>query len=820
MERLERRLVLAAVNGRPFIELGPSDNVALDQPRVQVEFINAGNAPIGPDIFNSWLLDTGANTILAFKTAIDDMNANPPGYETEGTFAEIGVGGVQSFDISKAYRMDFAGTSGERKSLPGTRIISDPTRDVSQFGPFGIVGMPAMTERVTTLDFSVWLTPDNFLMKTEFPDTVPAGTGSRYTVSVDNRVFFEPDGQVTSGVHPPAWADIPFFDVDVLNGDKRSGGNFLFDTGAQVSIISSRIAFELGLDSNGDGNLDDLDAAFARYETVGGVGGTKDAPVFIIDETHVPTDQGVDLVWTSLLWLVLDIYPTIDGVFGFDNMTSGWIESFFGGTGEAGYVLQSHLDFRGWETTGAGKIHFDINPDLDAVQDPNGPGAIVIQSGGVTTVSEAGYRDDYTIALNRAPTADVVVSLVPQTGKLRAHPAGDPTATSIRFTPADWNVPRTVVVTAIDDTVEQSLHRASIRHVSASADPGYDGVGMPRVIVNIVDDDFAAALIMPTDGETRVTEGGPSDTYQLVLTTPPTTTVDIVLEHGAGQVTALATNGETFLRFTPSNWNVPQTVVVTAVNDTLVEGPHRAYVTHRIVTSDEEYVQAYILQETVFIVDNDVATPLPTLTVTSAAVSAAEGTSVTNSGTWGHQQAGTAVTLAASAGTITKNADGTWSWSLAVADQAPATTVTITATDGAGRSATATFTYASTNAAPGLSVASAAVSGAVLSTVANSGTWSDVAADTVTLSASLGAVTKNGDGTWSWSLTPSSKLTDQPVTITASDEDGGTSTVTFTVTAKVAVTGEQIFYKGSSFAGSGVDAALDPVKVVARPGAA
>ena len=52
-------------------------------------------------------------------------------------------------------------------------------------------------------------------------------------------------------------------------------------------------------------------------------------PVFLIDQVHIPTDQGPDLVWTDLQWLVLDIIDEIDGVFGFDNITSGWIEGFF-----------------------------------------------------------------------------------------------------------------------------------------------------------------------------------------------------------------------------------------------------------------------------------------------------------------------------------------------------------------------------------------------------------------------------------------------------------------------------------------------------------
>jgi len=142
---LERRYALDGTGPRPFIDLGASDNVALDQPRVTVELGDATGRSIGPDIFNSWLLDTGANTILAFKTAIDDMNESPPPYQVEGLFEELGVGGSQAFDISIPYQLDFAGTSGARQTLVDARIISDATRDVSMFGPFGIVGMPAMT---------------------------------------------------------------------------------------------------------------------------------------------------------------------------------------------------------------------------------------------------------------------------------------------------------------------------------------------------------------------------------------------------------------------------------------------------------------------------------------------------------------------------------------------------------------------------------------------------------------------------------------------------------------------------------------------------
>ncbi|MBU6275748.1 MAG: Ig-like domain-containing protein [Planctomycetes bacterium] len=209
----------------------------------------------------------------------------------------------------------------------------------------------------------------------------------------------------------------------------------------------------------------------------------------------------------------------------------------------------------------------------------------------------------------------------------------------------------------------------------------------------------------------------------------------------------------------------------------------------------------------------------PLLAVANATVAGSIGGTITNSGTWSDAD-GDTVTLSASSGTVTNNGDGTWSWSLPSAAETTGTTVTISATDGRRGVASVSFNYTATNAAPALGVGASSVTGDVLQTLVNTGTWSDAAADTVTLSASLGTVTKNGDGTWSWSLTPSTKLTAETVTITGIDQLGASSSVTFTVTAKVAVPNQQIYHKGSSFAGTSVDAALDPGKVLARPGAA
>ncbi|MEQ1826241.1 MAG: S8 family serine peptidase [Pirellula sp.] len=208
----------------------------------------------------------------------------------------------------------------------------------------------------------------------------------------------------------------------------------------------------------------------------------------------------------------------------------------------------------------------------------------------------------------------------------------------------------------------------------------------------------------------------------------------------------------------------------------------------------------------------------PFLAASNSNVVGIEGVPVNNSGTWSDADTpASGVSLIASAGTVVKASDGTWTWSVTHGEQQTSTQVTITAADGTGSTALATFTYVVNNAAPTVTRSSAAVSGNVLTVLSNTGSYSDVAADTVTLSASMGNLVNNGNGTWSWTMIPSSRLTNQLVTITASDEDGGMSTTSFTVDAWVAVANRQVLYRGSAFESiGGIDAALETTKSLLR----
>ena len=117
------------------------------------------------------------------------------------------------------------------------------------------------------------------------------------------------------------------------------------------------------------------------------------------------------------------------------------------------------------------------------------------------------------------------------------------------------------------------------------------------------------------------------------------------------------------------------------------------------------------------------------------------------------------------------------------------------------------------NDAPVLTRVFQSVSGDILTALANNGTWSDVDSVAVNLSASLGTVVKNGDGTWNWSYVPTEAQNNHVITITANDGTILTS-VSFTIT-----TDSKVYYKGSAFAGTSVNAALDTSKALMLSGA-
>ena len=137
------------------------------------------------------------------------------------------------------------------------------------------------------------------------------------------------------------------------------------------------------------------------------------------------------------------------------------------------------------------------------------------------------------------------------------------------------------------------------------------------VPVTNTDNDAAGITVTPTSGLTT-TEAGGTATFTVVLTSQPTADVTIAL---SSSDTTEGTVSPASLTFTTANWNVPQTVTVTGVDDAVDDGDVAySIVTAPATSADASYNGVDPTDVAVTNTDNDTAgitvTPTTGLTTT------------------------------------------------------------------------------------------------------------------------------------------------------------------------------------------------------------
>jgi len=334
----------------PYVLLGPSDGIALDQPRVAVAVVDpATGNNLGPDFSNTFLLDTGANGILVGGNAFNELRSS--GYQTVAQYDDIGIGGTATMDVSKPYELNFAGDNGIPLALSNVRLMSNADADV---GFDGIVGTPAMMGRTTDLDMTVWSGGNFDTLRTSFSNAAPPVAPAQYHVPLSLQDF-PATGQHNPSDPLPTFAPLLTAPVQAVNQNHAFDGRFIVDTGAQISIISTATALALGINPETDA-VDALDLS--------GIAGTVTVPIINVDSLALKTTEGVNLMWTGLQLGVYDIDPSIAGIFGMDFLTSGWLETLFGG--DDGYLDHVYFDFRNY-TNHIGTMVLNVNPALNHV---------------------------------------------------------------------------------------------------------------------------------------------------------------------------------------------------------------------------------------------------------------------------------------------------------------------------------------------------------------------------------------------------------------------------------------------------------------------
>jgi RHS repeat-associated protein len=219
-------------------------------------------------------------------------------------------------------------------------------------------------------------------------------------------------------------------------------------------------------------------------------------------------------------------------------------------------------------------------------------GAFIDTPGGsALSVVEGGVQTGYSLTLNSRPTDPVTIG-INGSSQLTANPL------SVTFTPASWNVPQPVTVSAVDNLIVDGNRIATIVHTTTSADAIYNGVSITNLDVNITDNDVAGLVIAQSGGATIVTEGGASDSYTIALSSQPTASVTVNVNPG-NQLTVNPPS----VTFSSANWNVPQAVASTAPDDHVAQGNRDVSVVHTPVSTDGVYAALLLPGVTVTIHD-------------------------------------------------------------------------------------------------------------------------------------------------------------------------------------------------------------------------
>ncbi len=102
----------------------------------------------------------------------------------------------------------------------------------------------------------------------------------------------------------------------------------------------------------------------------------------------------------------------------------------------------------------------------------------------ILNVTEGGADDSYKVCLNSQPTDNVTVTPTPSpSSQINISP------TIVIFSPTDWEMPKVVTVTAVDDSILEGLHTANITHTSSSNDEFFNDLELAMVTANITDSD-------------------------------------------------------------------------------------------------------------------------------------------------------------------------------------------------------------------------------------------------------------------------------------------------------------------------------------------
>jgi hypothetical protein len=237
-------------------------------------------------------------------------------------------------------------------------------------------------------------------------------------------------------------------------------------------------------------------------------------------------------------------------------------------------------------------------PDISVINEDNDVAGIAVTPTSGLVTSEGGVTDNFSVVLTSKPSADVTFGL-----SSSDTTEGTLSKSSLTFNSANWDTPQVVEITGIDDAEDDGDKPYSIITATATSnDPDYEGINADNVLVINIDDDGVGILVTPFSGLVT-TEDGDTDNFSIVLGSQPTANVIIGL---SSSDTTEGTISKSSLTFTAANWDIPQTVMITCVDDEEVDGDvNYSIITEPANSSDQNYNGLDAIDVSVMNIDDD-----------------------------------------------------------------------------------------------------------------------------------------------------------------------------------------------------------------------
>ena len=164
----------------------------------------------------------------------------------------------------------------------------------------------------------------------------------------------------------------------------------------------------------------------------------------------------------------------------------------------------------------------------------------------------------FTVTLTAQPPSDVIIDFV--SADLSEAILIN---SSVTFSSSNWNIPQTVNLQSVDDIILDDDQTTIITgSVSSSSDASFTGAEDKSVEVITEDNEEVGVIVSLLDNLTSESED--TGSFEIYLDTQPTANVFINLSSSNEQEGVLT---NPIFSFNSSNWDIPQVVVITGVND-------------------------------------------------------------------------------------------------------------------------------------------------------------------------------------------------------------------------------------------------------------